>query len=137
MAEHRIVGLGTQGFQSVQIASPTDSDTGIEQRGQPRIGLLQPAPWRDAVGDVVEALGKQSGVIGEDGIDHQLRMQGRNAVHPVRCDYRQRRHTHMADAAFIDQGDTFGQLLVVRETCAHIGQKPVVDVVDDFQMARQ
>ena len=137
LAEYGIIGLRAQGLQSVQIAAPAGADAGIEQGRQTGIRLLQPAARGDAVGDIVEAFREQPGVVREDGVDHQLRMQGRHAVDAVRCDHRQCGHAHMADAAFIDQRNAFGQLFIVREACAHIGQETVVDVVDDFQMARQ
>jgi hypothetical protein len=63
--------------------------------GQRRVGELQPAPRRDAVGLVVEAVGKHLGEVFDRLRAQQARMDGRDAVGAVRADDRQVGHAHL------------------------------------------
>ena len=61
---------------------------------QCRIGLQQPAAEGDAVGLVDDAVGIERVQIAEHGLAHQLGMQRRDAVDPVRADEGEMAHAH-------------------------------------------
>jgi hypothetical protein len=108
-AESGIVGARPQVLQAVQIEAPLlAAEAFVEQRGQGRIGLCQPAPRRDAVGLVVEAFGVKAGKVGKNGLHHQVRMQLRDAIDAVAADNAQVCHAHalvfVVATAVVDQG---------------------------------
>mmetsp|Transcript_21532 Transcript_21532/g.83660 ORF Transcript_21532/g.83660 Transcript_21532/m.83660 type:complete len:662 (+) Transcript_21532:1047-3032(+) len=141
LAERRVGGQRLELGQGRQVLAPALADAAVQQRRQRRIGLLQPAPRRHAVGDVVEALRPDAGVVGKDGLHHQFRVQRRHAVDPVRGDQGQRGHAHaafaMTMAALVDQRDARGQRVVTREAQLELLEEAVVDLVNDLEMARQ
>ncbi len=102
-----------------------------------RVRLRQPAPRRDAVGHVDEALGPQAGEVGEDGLHQQLRVQRRHAVDLVAADDRQVRHAHAALAVLVDQRQPAQELVVARPLRGGEGQEFLVDAQDDLQVPRQ
>ena len=107
-----------------------------QQPGQPRVGLVQPAPEGDAVGLVDDALGIEPVQIGEHGLAHQLGVQRRDAVDAMRADKREMAHPHVAAVGFVDdrQRRAVG---AVFDMLARRFEMRCVDPVDDFEMARQ
>ena len=51
-----VVGQRLQLRELVQVPAPAGADAAVDQRRQRRVGLAEPAPRRDAVGLVAEAL---------------------------------------------------------------------------------
>ena len=64
-------------------------------------------------------------------------MNGGNAIRAVRADDREIRHTHLALRAFLENAHSLDALAVTREARLHIPAHTAVDLLDDFQMARQ
>ena len=67
----------------------------------------------------------------------QIGMQRRHAVDRVRADAGQIRHAHALLAGLVDQRQPRHPRLVAAVADAHFVQEPSVDLVDDFEMARQ
>jgi hypothetical protein len=85
-----------------------------QQRRQARIRLLEPAPYRDAVRDVGEAVGIDLGKVREDRALHQLGVQLGHAVDGVARDHREVRHAHLAAIVLLDQRHPSTPFMVVR-----------------------
>src|SRR5215211_694128 len=75
------------------------------QRGQPLIALDEPAPGRDSIGLVVDALGIELVQIRKHRLLHELGVKGRNAIHTVRADEGEIAHPDAALAILVDQRD--------------------------------
>ncbi len=104
--------------------------------GQRRIGQQQPAPRRDAVGLVAEALGKHLGQILDRRRAQQLGMDRRHAVGAVRADDRQVGHAHVLVRAFLDQADALDAAFVAREAGANVVEQPAIDFKNDLEVPR-
>ena len=128
---------GAQGFELGQVAAPALAQALVEQAGQRRVGLGQPAAGGDAVGLVVEAGGEDTRKVGKDRLRHQLRVQGRHTVDGVAHQHRQIGHPHAALARFVHQRYAAQQLGVVAVLLGHAGEETRVHVEDDLQVARQ
>ena len=120
-----------------QIVPPTVTDGAVNQAGEFRVRLHQPAPRRDAVGDVVEFVRIKSRVVGKNRLHHQFGVQGRDTVDLVRGHNRKRSHVNAPVAAVIQQRNPIHHRLVTREPGSHLFQKMAVDLADDFQMTWQ
>ena len=105
--------------------------------GERRVGQQQPAPRRDAVGLVVEALGKHLGEVLDRRRAQQLGVNRGHAVGAVRADDGQVGHADLALGAFLDQAHARDAALVAGEAVANLVEKAAVDLVDDLQVARQ
>ena len=79
------------------------ADRLADQLRQARIALHQPAPRRDAVGLVVDAVGIELVQMLEHRLLHQLGVQRRHAVDPVRADEGELAHAHPAAVVLVDQ----------------------------------
>ena len=135
--ERRLRGHGAQGFELGQVAPPAFAQALVEQAGQGRVGLGQPAAGRDAVGLVVEARGEDASEVGKDGLRHQLGVQGRYTVDGMAHQHRQVGHAHPALAGLVHQRYAAQQLGVVAVLLRHAGEEARVHVEDDLQVARQ
>ena len=82
-AEALLVQHRLQLAQLLEIPDPAVADAPRDQLGEPRVRLQQPAPGRDAVGHVLEALGPDQGEVGKQPRSHQLRVEPRHAVDRV------------------------------------------------------
>jgi len=141
VAEILALGVRRQARELVERQPPAAADAAVDQGRQARVGLRQPAPRRDAVGHVGEALGPQAGEVGEDGLGQQVGMQGRDAVDLVAADDRKMRHAHAALAAMrptlVDQAQATQETIVARPVRGRVGQELAVDAEDDLQVPRQ
>ena len=99
------------------------------------IGQQQPAPRRDAVRLVVEALRKQLGKILDRRRAQQLRVDGRDAVGAVRADDGEIGHADLALAAFLDEAHARDAAVVAGEPVADLAEEAAVDLEDDLQIA--
>ena len=133
----RVIQVGLQRLQLRQVAAPAAADARIEHGRERGVGLRQPAPGRDAVGLVVEALRPKPRKVGKDGLLHQLGMQGRHAIDRVAGQHRQVSHAHPAFTGLVNQRHTPHQRHVVPMLLGELRQKVGVDVKDDLQVARQ
>ena len=135
--EGRVVQMGLQRLQARQVAAPAAADARVEHGRERRVGQCQPAPGRDAIGLVVEALRPQPGKVDKDRLLHQLGMQGRHAVNRVAGQHRQVGHSHAAFAALVDQRHAPHQRHVGSMLLRQLRQEVGVDVKNDLQVARQ
>ena len=106
-------------------------------RGERRVGQQQPAPRRDAVGLVVEALGEHLGQVLDRRRAQQLGVDRGHAVGAVRADDGQVGHADCLRRAFLDQADARDAALVAGEAVADRIEQAAVDLVDDLQVPRQ
>ena len=108
-----------------------------DQFGQARIGQAHEAARRDAVGLVVEFLRPHLVEIVQDVLVQQARVQFGHAVDGEAAHRRQIGHADHALRLFFDQRHAPHPILIAGEAGPHLLQKAVIDLVDDFQMARQ
>ena len=118
--------------RSVTQSSPIVS---VMSSRQVRVGLLQPAPRRDAVGLVVEAVREQLGEVAQ----HVGAQQVASGSRPRRWCCASRRPPGgpcgpCADRPLLDQAHALHARLVAGIAAAHIVEEAAVDLVDDLQM---
>ena len=105
---------------------------------QRRIGLEQPAAEGDAVGLVDDAVGIERVQIVEHGLAHQVGVQRRDAVDPVRADEGEMAHPQLAVAVLVDQRDGGEPVRKALWILVFRGLEVLgIDAIDDLQMARQ
>ena len=137
LLQFAVPGVCRQLLQLVGIATPFRADLLVEQGRQPGIALHQPAARRDAIGHVAKALRKHAGEVGKNGIHHQLRVQFGHPVDPMRGDDGQGGHSHPPFTAFVDQRTMLDQSIIVWMLMAQSFKMPMIDLVDDFEVAWQ
>jgi hypothetical protein len=123
--EARVVEMRLELRQLLGIAHPGIADGLGDEAGEARVAAQHPAARRDAVGLVHDPLGVQAVQFGEDRLLHQVGVQRRDAVHPVRHD---EGRSPMLTCAVADGGG------------APVGMGAgvgLVDPVDDLHVARQ
>jgi hypothetical protein len=105
---------------------------------QARVGLVQPAARRDAVGHVGKLVAAKDGdkVLEDGGLD-EVRVQFRHAVDLVRADNGEERHAHHLALRLLDDGHAVEQVVVLGEFFLHHLEEKEVDVVDYLQVARE
>ena len=135
--EVAVVGQRPQVPQLVEIGRPPFADRLGDGAGEQGIGHQQPAPRRDAVGLVVEALGKHGREIADRHAAQQIGMDGGHAIGAVRADDGQIGHAHLALAAFVDEAYPRRPPLIAGKALMHRLHQAPVDLVDDLQLARQ
>jgi hypothetical protein len=118
----------------VQIPDPPLTDPRGDQRGEPGIAEEEPAPWRDPVGLVVEALGEEACEVGEHVALQELGVQLGHAVHAVAPHHREVRHPHLLLGALLDQRHPPQPVGVEGVADLHLAEEALVDLVDDLQM---
>jgi hypothetical protein len=123
--EARIVEMGFQLRQLFGITHPVVADGVGDEGREAGIAAQHPAAGRHAVRLVHDPVGVEAVEFGEDRLLHQVGVQRRDAVHPVRHDEGQIAHV---DRAVADGGGApVGVGAGVR----------LVDPVDDLHVARQ
>jgi hypothetical protein len=127
-----ICGAG-QGVGIVENALPDRLDQEIPQL---RIGFMQPAPERDPVGLVDDAVGIERLQVAEHRAAHEVAVQGRDAVDPVRPEKRQVPHPDEAAMALVDERDGTDHLLGEGALFGQLLEVQPVDQVDDLHVAR-
>ena len=118
-------------FRMVPIAG---ADAFVQQCRQPRVGVAQPAPVRDAVGHVVEALRVHPVEVLEDALPQDLRVQFGHAVDRMRADDGQIRHVYLPVA---DDAHLADALPVAGVDLPCLAAEPLVDLLDDGVNAGQ
>ena len=121
----------------VQVRDPALAHGLVEQPREAGVAQRQEAPRRDAVGDVVEALGPQLGEVPQHGLLQQRRVQRGDAVDGMAADGRQVRHADAPVAGLVDQRHPRHARFVAGMALPHFIQEAAVDLVDDLQRARQ
>ncbi len=127
--QHSLVVLvGQQLFQGVGVFQEVVADQLMQALGQPGVGLAQPPPVGDAVGDVQEPVGGILVVVAEDGLLQDVGVQLAHAVDLVAGGQAQVGH---ADLAVGNHGHPVQLALVVAVEGAQLFQKPAVDLRGD------
>ena len=98
-----IVGMGAELTDQTDIVRNRLAAEILEEAGQARVGIEEPAPWRDAVCDVRDPLREGSVQLGENRLLHQVRVQGRDAVDGVGADEGEVCHAHAPAVMLVDQ----------------------------------
>ncbi len=136
-AKRFVIGERFQLFQLREVGDPAIADgLGYDGR-QRRIGQQQPAARRNAVGFVVEAFREHGREVRHDALLEQFRMQRGHAVGAVRADDGQVRHADLPIRALFDEATARDAAFVARILRADIVEEAAVDLVNDFEMARQ
>ena len=105
-----------------------------QKRGQAGIGLTEPAPRSDAVGDVLELVGGHLVIVRKNVGGDDLRMQGRDAVDRVADRDGEVCHPHHAVGDGRHAGDgRVGAAVLLLECPA----EPLVDLADNLDDAGQ
>ncbi len=120
-----------------EIADPRRPDPFADQGRQGRIGLVQPAARRDAVGDVDDPVREEPVEVREDGALHQRGVNLGHAVDVMTADGREMGHAQPAVAPLVHDRHTPWQIRIIGMLASHVVQKPLVDFVDDLEVARQ
>ena len=136
-AKAGIVGERDEALQLVEVLDPAVADARGDQPRQPGIGLIEPAPRRDAIGHVDDLPGIQAVEVGEDGPLHQVGVDLRPAVHRVAADNGEVGHADVPAAALVHDGHAAQQIGVTGMVVHHVPEEALIDLVDDLQMARQ
>ncbi len=135
--ERRVLDEVLQPAQLLEVGQPAVADGLVEQCAQARVGQRQEPARRHPVGDVPEAVRPQLVEVLEHTGFQQLRVQGRDPVDGVAADRREVRHPHALAVVLADQRHPRKAVLVAGEPSAHLVEETVVDLVDEFEMARQ
>ena len=136
-AKALVVGQFLELAQLAEISNPSVADgfgDGVRERG---IRQQQPSSRRDAVGLVVEPLGKHLGQVLDRHRAQQSGVNGGHAVRAVRSDDGQIGHADFAHRALLDEAHAGETAFVAGEADARLVKMPAVDLVDNFQMTWQ
>ena len=98
---------------------------------------MQPAAEGYAVGDIDDPAGKHAVQVTKHRHPHQVGMQRRDAVDPVRAEERQVAHAHAPALVLIDDRHRRQQPVIVGKFAPHGAEMQRVDQVDDLHVARQ
>ncbi len=134
LAEFRVVRVFFQIDQLVQIVGPLFLQRFVQQTGQQRVALFDPATRRDAVGHVMEFGRPQLVIFREQIFHHQIRVQRRHTVHRKAAHHAHICHAHLF---VMHHGQLRPDRFVARPGFIHQRFKLVIDLVDDLHMARQ
>ncbi len=137
VAKALVVGQGPESRQLGEVGDPAVADCLGDGVGEARVCQQQPTPRRDAVGLVVETLGKHLGQVLHRGRAQQRRMKCRHTVGAVRAHDRQVGHPNVLAAALLDQARAYHATVVAGEAGPDVIEQAAVDLEDDFQVARQ
>ena len=119
------------------MGAPAIADRLIEQGRQGWVGHRQPAPRRDAVGDIGEALRPDPGQISKKVLLQQGAVQLGHAVDVVAAHHRQVGHAHPPLRALLNQGNALQNMGIAGIANPGHAQEAGVDLVDDLQLAGQ
>ena len=107
------------------------------ERGQRRVCLVEPSSRRDTVRDIDDLTGGETIKIREDRLFHEIRMDLRNPVDTVASRNGKVGHAQTTPAVFVHDRHAPEKVDIAGKSVPHLFEEPVVDLVDDLQMARQ
>ena len=136
-AEGRVLGVGLELRELVEVDRPAVADGRGDERRQARVAQRQPAPLGDAVGLVVEAVRPQLVEVAEQPLLEQVAVQRGHAVDRERADDRQVGHAHVRLRAVLDDRHARQARGVARPLVGDRAHEARVDLVDDVEQARQ
>ena len=122
---------------SAEVGDPAVADGLGDDAGERRVRQQQPAPRRDAVGLVAEALGEHLGQVLHRGRAQQRGVDRGHAVRAVRADDGEVGHADVLGRAFLDQAHARDAALVAGEAAPDVVEQAAVDLEDDLEVARQ
>ena len=120
-----------------QVLDPAVADGIADVPGQARIGQHHPAPRRHAIGLVGELRRAEFVEVAQHVGLQQFGVQRGDAIDGMAADAGQVGHAHVALAALVDQAHSRDAGVVAEPAVADLVEEAGVDLVDDFQMARQ
>ena len=129
VAKASVVGQRFEFAQLSEVGDPAVADGFGDRAGQGGVRQQQPAPRRDAIGFVAEALGKHLGQILDCRRAQQLGVNRGHAVGAVRADDRQVRHADVLRRPFLDQAHARDAALVAGEAGPDGIEQAAVDLV--------
>ena len=134
LTELRVIGIFFEVDQLVEIVGPLFLQRFIQQRGQRRVALFDPAARGNAVGDVMEFIRPQLVIFREQIFHHQVGVQRGHAVNRKAADHAHVRHANL----FIVHHRQFRPYLLIAGP-GFIDQrfKAIVNLFDDLHVARQ
>ena len=131
------IGPWLELFDLGKIGDPCLTDLAADEGGHLGVGVGDPAPWRDAVGFVVEFFRPQLVEIPEQPLLEQIGMQFCHTVHRKTADDGQIGHAHGLAVVLIDDGHAPPAVAVARPVYGHFLEEAGIDLVNDFQQAGQ
>ena len=105
--------------------------------GERRVGEQQPTARRDAIGLVAKPFGENLREILDRHCAEQFGVYGRHPVGAVRTDDGQICHADPSQRILLDQAHALDAAFIAGKAGAHFFQETVVDLVNDFQLARE
>ena len=133
--KRRVVGQGEEVTELGQVRHPAVANRLGDQTSEVGVRQQEPAAWRDAVGFIVEALGKQIGEILYHGGAQQPGVDLGHAIGAVATDQRQVGHADLFDGALLDEAHAHDARLVARAAPPHVIQEAAVDLIDDLEVS--
>ncbi len=132
-----IVGHFFQAAQLVQINDPAAANSLGNERGQPGVALQEPAALGNAIGLIIKTAGKEFMEPFEDAFLQQIGVQSCHPVYRVAANDGQMGHAHLFHWSLGNNGQVAQSLLIALAPHRHLFQKAAIDLVDNFQVARQ
>ena len=137
-AKSGVAGARRQLLEPIQVDDPATVAQGLaDQLGQFRVGIVDPAARRYAVGDRRDPVGEQSVKLAKHGLLHQLAVQGRDPVDLAGTQKSEIAHAHEPTVALVDQRDVAQERILDVRPAAQVGQDIGVDLVDQLHLPRQ
>jgi hypothetical protein len=136
LAQMSMIGVAVQLSERVGIGEPARADRLAQQGSQFGIGKRQPAPLRDPVGHVGEALGQYVGDLPQRRRAEQVAVQLGHAIGRVRADAREVCHAHPWGFSRVDDGRPIEPRRVGREAAADAIAPAAVELLHDLEVAR-
>jgi len=137
LPEVGVIGQRGELLQLIEVGDPALADALTDQLAEARIATGQPAALGDAVGLVVELLRPEFVEVAHQSFLQQFGMQGGDAVDREAADDGQMGHAHLRVGAFLDDAHAGDAVGVAGPPVGHLPGEAGVDLVDDFQEARQ
>ena len=137
VAKTSIAGKRRKPAELTEVGNPIGADGLGDRASQGRVCQQQPAPRRDAVGLVVEALGKHFGQVLDRLGAEQLGVNRGHAVGAVRADDRQVGHADLPRGALFDQAHARRAAFIAGKPCANLVEQAPIDFEHDLQVAGQ
>ncbi len=133
----RFAGELVQQFELIKIRDPVVADRSMNQIGEFRVALHQPAAWRDAVRLVVEAFRPEFVELGQQRLLDKFGVHRRDAVDRMAADDGQVAHADLAAGFLVNDRNAPQSLDIARPAVADLLQEAMIDFEDDLQVPRQ
>ena len=133
--KRRVVGQREEVTELGQVRDPAVANGLGDQTSEVGVRQEEPATWRDAIGFIIEPLGKQVGEILHHRRAQQPGVDLGHAISAVAPNNRQVGHAHLLHGCFLDQARAHDARLVLREARPHVVQEAAIDLIDDLEVS--